>query len=50
MAQLPPTGALRQDQTELLAEKVGDPETNAIEGMTHFVLFATFIMLSLLGL
>ena len=25
-------------------------ETNAIEGMTHFVLFATFIMLSLIGL
>jgi Ca2+:H+ antiporter len=27
-----------------------DGETNAIEGMTHFVLFATFIMLSALGL
>lgn len=27
-----------------------DGETNAIEGMTHFVLFATFIMLSILGL
>ena len=27
-----------------------DGETNAIEGMTHFVLFATFAMLTLLGL
>lgn len=27
-----------------------DGETNAIEGMTHFVLFATFVMLSALGL
>ncbi len=27
-----------------------DGETNAIEGMTHFVLFATFIMLSAIGL
>lgn len=27
-----------------------DGETNAIEGMTHFVLFATFIMLSVIGL
>lgn len=27
-----------------------DGETNAIEGMTHFVLFATFIMLSIIGL
>lgn len=27
-----------------------DGKTNAIEGMTHFVLFATFLMLSLMGL
>lgn len=27
-----------------------DGETNAIEGMTHFVLFATFAMLTMLGL
>lgn len=27
-----------------------DGRTNAIEGMTHFVLFATFLMLSLMGL
>jgi Ca2+:H+ antiporter len=27
-----------------------DGETNAIEGMTHFVLFATFMMLAVLGL
>ncbi|PRX11896.1 UNVERIFIED_ORG: Ca2+:H+ antiporter [Martelella mediterranea] len=32
------------------AINVSDGETNAIEGMTHFVLFATFIMLSFLGL
>ena len=32
------------------AINVNDGETNAIEGMTHFVLFATFIMLSILGL
>ncbi|WP_176085494.1 calcium:proton antiporter [Martelella sp. HB161492] len=32
------------------AINVNDGETNAIEGMTHFVLFATFLMLSVLGL
>jgi Ca2+:H+ antiporter len=32
------------------AINLNDGETNAIEGMTHFVLFATFIMLSLMGL
>jgi Ca2+:H+ antiporter len=32
------------------AINLNDGETNAIEGMTHFVLFGTFIMLSLLGL
>lgn len=29
---------------------LNDGETNAIEGSTHFVLFATFIMLSIIGL
>jgi Ca2+:H+ antiporter len=32
------------------AINLNDGQTNAIEGMTHFVLFATFIMLSFLGL
>ena len=32
------------------AINLNDGETNAIEGMTHFVLFATFIMLTMLGL
>lgn len=32
------------------AINLNDGETNAIEGMTHFILFATFIMLSALGL
>ena len=32
------------------AINLNDGETNAIEGMTHFVLFATFIMLAFLGL
>lgn len=32
------------------AINLNDGETNAIEGMTHFVLFATFIMPSLIGL
>lgn len=32
------------------AINLNDGETNAIEGMTHFVLFATFLMLSVLGL
>ncbi|GEO83898.1 MULTISPECIES: calcium:proton antiporter [Alphaproteobacteria] len=32
------------------AINLNDGETNAIEGMTHFILFATFIMLSFLGL
>jgi Ca2+:H+ antiporter len=27
-----------------------DGETNAIEGMTHFILFATFVMLTVIGL
>jgi len=31
------------------AINLNDGETNAIEGMTHFVLFLTFIMLSILG-
>lgn len=31
------------------AINLNDGQTNAIEGMTHFVLFATFITLSLLG-
>jgi len=32
------------------AINLNDGETNAIEGMTHFILFATFIMLAALGL
>ncbi|MBR0554949.1 calcium:proton antiporter [Ciceribacter sp. L1K23] len=32
------------------AINLNDGETNAIEGMTHFVLFATFLMLAMLGL
>lgn len=32
------------------AINLNNGETNAIEGMTHFVLFGTFVMLSLLGL
>ena len=32
------------------AINLNDGETNAIEGMTHFILFATFVMLTLLGL
>lgn len=32
------------------AINLNDGETNAIEGMTHFVLFATFVMLTLIGL
>ncbi|RWU26292.1 calcium:proton antiporter [Pseudomonas alkylphenolica] len=32
------------------AINLNDGETNAIEGMTHFVLFATFILLATLGL
>lgn len=32
------------------AINLNDGQTNAIEGMTHFVLFATFLMLSALGL
>ncbi|WP_416066745.1 calcium:proton antiporter [Rhizobium sp. ZK1] len=32
------------------AINLNDGETNAIEGMTHFILFATFIMLSSIGL
>ncbi len=32
------------------AINLNDGETNAIEGMTHFILFTTFIMLSFIGL
>ncbi len=32
------------------AINLNDGQTNAIEGMTHFVLFATFVMLTVLGL
>ena len=32
------------------AINLNDGQTNAIEGMTHFVLFATFLMLTMLGL
>ncbi len=32
------------------AININDGETNAIEGMTHFVLFATFITLTMIGL
>ncbi|MCP8893962.1 calcium:proton antiporter [Shinella daejeonensis] len=32
------------------AINLNDGETNAIEGMTHFVLFATFLMLTAIGL
>jgi len=32
------------------AINLNDGQTNAIEGMTHFALFATFLMLSALGL
>ncbi|TRL38076.1 calcium:proton antiporter [Rhizobium straminoryzae] len=32
------------------AINLNDGETNAIEGMTHFVLFATFLMLTMIGL
>ena len=33
-----------------VAINLNDGQTNAIEGMTHFVLFATFVMLTILGL
>jgi len=32
------------------AINLNDGETNAIEGMTHFVLFGTFVMLTVIGL
>ncbi len=32
------------------AINLNDGETNAIEGMTHFILFATFVMLTTIGL
>ncbi len=32
------------------AINLNDGQTNAIEGMTHFVLFSTFVMLSIIGL
>nr|WP_312509555.1 calcium:proton antiporter [Pseudomonas luteola] len=34
----------------IAAINLNDGETNAIEGMTHFVLFLTFIMLTIIGL
>lgn len=53
----PLTMAMTQVQTVMVALtlvaaaiNLNDGETNAIEGMTHFVLFATFIMLTVVGL
>ena len=49
--------AMSPSQTTMVAITIvvaainfSDGETNAIEGMTHFVLFATFAMLTVLGL
>lgn len=47
---LTPTQTVMAVLTLLVASiNLHDGETNAIEGMTHFVLFATFLMLACLG-
>lgn len=53
----PLTMAMTEVQTVMVALtliaaaiNLNDGETNAIEGMTHFVLFGTFVMLTVLGL
>jgi Ca2+/H+ antiporter len=38
------------DYLIVAAINLNDGETNAIEGMTHFVLFGTFLALTLLGI
>lgn len=50
MALTPSQGLMLGVTLVVAGMNVSDGETNAIEGMTHFVLFMTFIMLCFLGL
>jgi len=49
MAMTPLQSAMVAITIIVAAINLNDGETNAIEGMTHFVLFATFVMLTFLG-
>ncbi|MFC3204937.1 calcium:proton antiporter [Aquamicrobium soli] len=49
MAMTPVQTVLAAITLVVAAVNLNDGETNAIEGMTHFVLFATFLMITLLG-
>lgn len=49
MALSPVQGAMVLITLMVAMINIHDGETNAIEGTTHFVLFMTFLMLSLLG-
>lgn len=49
MAMTPLQSAMVLITIIVAAINLNDGETNAIEGMTHFVLFATFVMLTLLA-
>jgi Ca2+:H+ antiporter len=50
MALSPAQGLMLAVTLVVAGMNVSDGETNAIEGMTHFVLFMTFIMLCFMGL
>jgi Ca2+:H+ antiporter len=50
MAMTPVQSVMAMLTLIVAAINLNDGETNAIEGMTHFVLFATFVMLTVIGL
>ncbi len=50
MAMTPVQSVMAMLTLLVAAINLNDGETNAIEGMTHFVLFATFVMLTVIGL
>jgi Ca2+:H+ antiporter len=50
MAMTPVQTVLAAITLVVAAINLNDGETNAIEGMTHFVLFATFLALAFLGI
>lgn len=50
MAMSPPQTVMVAITLIAAAINLNDGETNAIEGMTHFILFATFVMLTMIGL
>lgn len=50
MAMTPVQSVMTVVTLVVAAINLNDGMTNAIEGMTHFILFATFVMLTVIGL